>query len=68
MSDGTRGQFEMAQEIIRTKTKEIPPEELEYLLKEYMLNLERQLEWANKALASITPPGCRRQAQAQVSE
>jgi len=56
LSDGTRGQFEMAQEIVRTKMKEIPPEELEYLLKEYMLNLERQLEWAEKTLASIEPP------------
>jgi DNA-binding PadR family transcriptional regulator len=56
LSDGTRGQFEMAQEIVRTKMKEIPPEELEYLLKEYMLNLERQLEWAEKTLDSIEPP------------
>lgn len=56
LSDGTRGQFEMAQEIVRTKMKEIAPEELEYLLKEYMLNLERQLEWAEKTLASIEPP------------
>jgi len=55
LSDGTRGQFEMAQEIIRTKTHEIPPKELEYLLKEYMLNLERQLEWANRALGEIKP-------------
>jgi DNA-binding PadR family transcriptional regulator len=55
LSDGTRGQFEMAQEIIRTKTQEIPPKELEYLLKEYMLNLERQLEWANRTLGEIKP-------------
>jgi len=55
LSDGTRSQFEMAQEIIRTKTQELPPKELEYLLKEYMLNLERQLEWANRALDEIKP-------------
>ena len=37
LSDGTRGQFELTQEIIKTKTKEIPPKDLEYLLKEYVL-------------------------------
>ncbi len=55
LSDGTRGQFEIAQEIIKTKTKEIPQKELEYLLKEYILTLERQLDWANETLTQLKP-------------
>lgn len=55
LSDGTRGQFEIAQEIIRTKAKDMPQKEREYLLKEYILNLEMQLEWANRALEEIGP-------------
>ena len=27
----------------------------EYILKEYVLNLERQLEWANQTLKEIKP-------------
>jgi hypothetical protein len=55
LSDGTRGQFEMAQEIIRTKSNEIPPKDLEYLLKEYKLTLERQLDWAAQTLTELEP-------------
>ncbi len=55
LSDGTRGQFEIAQEIIRTKSKEIQPKDLEYLLKEYILTLERQLDWAAQTLAELKP-------------
>jgi DNA-binding PadR family transcriptional regulator len=50
LSDGTRVQFDLAQEIIRTKAKEIPDKEREYILKEYMLSLERQLDWVRGAL------------------
>ncbi|MGA2199661.1 MAG: PadR family transcriptional regulator [Nitrososphaerales archaeon] len=50
LSDGTRGQFEIAQEIIKTKMKDIPEKELEYLLKEYILSLERQLDWVKTTL------------------
>jgi DNA-binding PadR family transcriptional regulator len=55
LRDGTRGQFEMAQQIIRTKMKDIPQKDLEYLLKEYMLSLEQQLEWANQTLNDLKP-------------
>ena len=50
LSDGTRGQFELTQEIIRTKMKDIPEREIEYILKEYILSLERQLDWVKSAL------------------
>ncbi|MGA2665316.1 MAG: PadR family transcriptional regulator [Nitrososphaerales archaeon] len=55
LSDGTRSQFEATQEIIRTKAKEISPKDMEYLLKEYMLNLERQLDWVRGALDETAP-------------
>ena len=35
--------------------KEIPQKELEYLLKEYILTLERQLDWANVTLTELKP-------------
>ena len=55
VSEGTKGQFELAQEIISSKMNVIPPKDREYILKEYVLNLERQLEWANQALKEIKP-------------
>jgi len=55
LSDGTRGQFELAQEMLKTKMKDIPHSDLEYLLKEYKLSLERQLEWTNHTLSELKP-------------
>lgn len=55
MSEGTKGQFEMTQEIISMKGNLLPPKDREYLLREYVLNLERQLEWANRVLKEIKP-------------
>jgi len=55
LSDGTRVQFQLAQEVLSTRMKEIPPRELEFMLKDYILNLERQLEWANEILKETTP-------------
>ena len=55
MSEGTKSQFELAQEIITTKMGGMSPKEREYILKEYALNLERQLEWANNALKELRP-------------
>lgn len=55
LSDGTRVQFELAQDVIRTKMSDIPPKELEFMLKDYVLNLERQLEWANQMLEETKP-------------
>ena len=42
MSEGTKGQFELTQEIISSKMNVIPPKDREFVLKEYVLNLERQ--------------------------
>ena len=55
MSEGTKGQFELTQEIISSKMNVIPPKDREFILKEYVLNLERQYEWANEALREVKP-------------
>lgn len=55
LSNGTRVQFQLAQEVVSTKMKEIPPKELEFMLKDYALNLERQLEWTKEILDETAP-------------
>ncbi len=44
------GQFQMARELIETKGDKIPPSEVKYMLKEYALNLEKQLDWTKRML------------------
>jgi len=53
--DGSNRQFQMAQEMLESKQEKIPPSDLEYILKEYMLNLERQMNWANRMLSRSKP-------------
>lgn len=53
--EGSKRQFQMAQEILESKAGMIPPAELELALKEYALNLERQLNWTNKTLDQLKP-------------
>src|SRR6266480_1258151 len=59
--DGSNRQFQMAQEMLESKQNKISPADLDYILKEYTLNLERQMNWANRMLnrskskASPTP-------------
>jgi DNA-binding PadR family transcriptional regulator len=53
--DGSKIQFEMWQEILESKQDQIPKSEVEYILKEYILLLERQLEWTNKKLKQLKP-------------
>lgn len=48
--DGSNRQFQMAQEMIESKQNKISPADLEYILTEYTLNLERQMNWANRLL------------------
>src|SRR5919202_4109454 len=48
--EGSKGHFQFTQEIFKTNMKNLPPAELEYILKEYILNLERQLDWAQGLL------------------
>ena len=53
--DGSNRQFQMAQEMLESKSDKIPPADLEYILKEYTLNLERQMNWANRMLNRSKP-------------
>jgi DNA-binding PadR family transcriptional regulator len=53
--DGYKRGFQIAQETIESKAHEIPKNDLEYMLKEYVMGLERQLDWANEKLAETKP-------------
>ena len=53
--DGSNRQFQMAQEMLESKQNKIPAADLEYILKEYMLNLERQMNWADRMLNRSKP-------------
>ncbi len=53
--EGSKRQLQMAQEILESKADKISPAELELALKEYALNLERQLNWTNKTLEGLKP-------------
>src|SRR5256884_7144423 len=46
--DGSNRQFQMAQEMLESKLNKIPQTDLEYILKEYTLNLERQMNRATR--------------------
>ena len=48
--DGSNRQFQMAQEMLESKQNRISQADLEYILKEYKLNLERQMNWADRML------------------
>jgi DNA-binding PadR family transcriptional regulator len=53
--DGSNRQFQIAQEMLESKQHMIPSADLEYILKEYMLNLERQMNWADRMLNRAKP-------------
>jgi DNA-binding PadR family transcriptional regulator len=52
--DGSQMQFQLAQEIFRSRIKDLPTSEIIYMLKEYLLNLERQTSWAAQNLENIS--------------
>ena len=54
--EGSNRQFQFAQEMLESKAGKIPESEMEYMLKEYALNLERQLNWTNRMIAQLKPP------------
>jgi DNA-binding PadR family transcriptional regulator len=51
--DGSKKQFEFIQEFVKSKMDVLPEGDVEYLLKEYALNLERQLGWTNQTLSGL---------------
>jgi DNA-binding PadR family transcriptional regulator len=52
-TEGTRTSFEMAREMLDSKMSLLSKEEVEYILKEYALSLERQLRWSQDTLKNL---------------
>ncbi|MDQ3872918.1 MAG: PadR family transcriptional regulator [Thermoproteota archaeon] len=48
--EGSKGHFQFTQEIFKANMKNLQAVELEYILKDYILNLQRQLDWAQGLL------------------
>jgi len=67
--DGSNRQFQMAQEMLESKQNKISTADLEYILKEYTLNLERQMNWAsrmsNRSRSKVGPTARQRVAKSQ---
>jgi len=51
--DGSKTQFQIAQEALESKLENLDSSEARFILKEYALNLERQLDWANSTLNKV---------------
>lgn len=51
--EGSRLNFQTSQEIIDSKISKLNPSEAEFTLKEYALNLERQLNWTKSKLSQL---------------
>jgi DNA-binding PadR family transcriptional regulator len=45
--DNSNRQFQLARELLESKAADISQADIDYMLKEYALGLERQLAWAN---------------------
>jgi DNA-binding PadR family transcriptional regulator len=51
--EGSKLNFQMSQEIIDSKISKLSPSDAEFTLKEYALNLERQLSWTKAKLSQL---------------
>ncbi|MGI0091851.1 MAG: PadR family transcriptional regulator, partial [Nitrososphaerales archaeon] len=51
--DGTKLQFDISRETLESKLGGISASEAEFILKEYLLHLQRQLDWANEVLQRV---------------
>jgi len=47
------GNLQFARELIESKGDAVSPKEVKFMLKEYALNLERQLDWTNRMLKNL---------------
>lgn len=59
--EGSRRQFEITKELIESKRDALARNDVEFMLREYGLNLERQLDWTNSQLRDLhsRPPAPR---------
>ena len=52
--EGSRKQFEIARETLESKLDKIRVEDAQFMMKEYSLNLQRQLDWSNAVLRGLS--------------
>lgn len=53
--DGSRKQFEITRELLETRRGALSATEADFMLREYSINLERQLEWTRNQLREMRP-------------
>lgn len=52
--EGSKAGFQMSQELVNTKIIKLSQKEGEFALKEYILNLQKQLDWAERKLGELS--------------
>ena len=57
--ENSKSNFQTAQEIIDSKLTTLNPSDAEFTLKEYALNLERQLKWTRTKLSQLEKKAAR---------
>ena len=50
MTEGAERQLDLSRKVLEANKAKIPPEEMNRILREYAVGLERQLDWTNKLL------------------
>jgi DNA-binding PadR family transcriptional regulator len=51
--EGAKMHFDATRDVVDSKISAIPSAEAEFILKEYALNLQRQLDWSNEVLRGL---------------
>ena len=51
--EGSRKQFEMAKELLDARGDAMTRNDMDFMLREYSLNLERQLDWTQNQLRDL---------------
>ncbi len=51
--EGSRKQFEMAKELLDARREALSRNDMDFMLREYSLNLERQLDWTQNQLRDL---------------
>ena len=51
--EGSRKQFEMAKDLLEARRNSMSRNDLDFMLREYSLNLERQLDWTQGQLKDL---------------
>jgi len=51
--EGSRKQFELAKELLDARREALSRNDMDFMLREYSLNLERQLDWTQNQLRDL---------------